>query len=66
LAEAEWRYPLPHGIFGQGCRAVPLAIVGHGSGAALLHRQPRLSAVESLELAFSTTVKTTALVGAST
>jgi hypothetical protein len=56
----------PHGAFGQGCRAVSQVIVDHGSGAALLHRQPRLSAAESLELAFSTTVKTTASVGAST
>lgn len=33
-------------------RAVPLVIVGHGSGAALLQRQTRLGAVERLNLAF--------------
>ena len=36
----------------QGGRAVALVIVGHGSGAALLHRQARLGAVERLDLAF--------------
>src|SRR5450631_1603029 len=30
---------------------VTLIIMGHGAGAALLHRQPRLGAVESLDLA---------------
>jgi len=32
-------------------RAVALVIVGHGSGAALLDRQSRLSSVERLDLA---------------
>ena len=35
----------------QGGRPVPLAIMGHGSGAAPLHRQARLGAVERLDLA---------------
>src|ERR1019366_9212894 len=35
----------------KGGRPVPLVIVGHGSGAALLHRQARLSTVERLDLA---------------
>ena len=35
----------------QGCRPVPLAIMGHGSGAAPLHRQAGLGAVERLDLA---------------
>ena len=33
-----------------GC-AVPLIVVGHGPGAAQLHRQSRLGAVERLDLA---------------
>ena len=32
-------------------RAVTLVVVGHGAGAALLHRQAWLSAVERLDLA---------------
>ncbi len=32
-------------------RAVALVVVGHGAGAALLHRQARLGAVERLDLA---------------
>ena len=32
-------------------RAVALVVVGHGSGAALLHRQAGLGAVERLDLA---------------
>src|SRR5271155_2627331 len=36
----------------QGGRSVPLVIMGHRSGAALLHRQPGLGAVERLDLAF--------------
>ena len=32
-------------------RAIALVIVGHGAGAALLHRQPGLGAVERLDLA---------------
>ena len=32
-------------------RAVPLVVVGHGAGAALLHRQAGLGAVERLDLA---------------
>ncbi len=36
----------------QGGDAMPLVIVGHGSGATLLHRQSRLGAVQSLDLAF--------------
>jgi len=35
----------------QGGRPVPLAIMGHGSGAAPLHRQAGLSAIECLDLA---------------
>ena len=31
-------------------RAVPLVVVGHGAGAALLHRQAGLGAVERLDL----------------
>jgi hypothetical protein len=31
-------------------RSVPLVVVGHGCTAALLHRQPRLGAVERLDL----------------
>jgi hypothetical protein len=34
----------------QGGRAVPLIVVGHGSGPALLHRQTRLGAVQGLDL----------------
>src|SRR3954454_6675302 len=38
---------------GEQCgRAVTPVVVGHGSGAALLHRQTGLSAVERLDLAF--------------
>jgi hypothetical protein len=29
---------------------VPFVVMGQGAGAALLHRQPRLSAVERLDL----------------
>ena len=36
----------------QGRDAVPLIIVGHGAGTSLLHRQPRLGAVQRLDLAF--------------
>ena len=36
----------------QGCRTVALVIVGHGGAAPLFHRQTRLGAVESLDLAF--------------
>ena len=32
--------------------AVTLVVVGHGAGASLLHRQPRLGAVQRLDLAF--------------
>ena len=35
----------------QGGRAIALVVVGHGSGAALLHGQARLGAVERLDLA---------------
>jgi hypothetical protein len=35
----------------QRCRSVALVVVRHGLGAALLHRQPRLSAIERLNLA---------------
>ena len=35
----------------QGRRAVPLIIMGHRAAAATLHRQPRLGAVERLDLA---------------
>ena len=35
----------------QGGGAVALVVVGHGAAAALLHRQPRLGAVERLDLA---------------
>ena len=34
----------------QRCRAVALVVVGHGATAALLHRQARLGAVQSLNL----------------
>ena len=36
----------------QGGGAMPLVIMGHGAGAPLLQRQPRLSAVEGLDLRF--------------
>jgi hypothetical protein len=36
----------------QGRRSVAFVIMGHGSGAALLHRQAGLVAVERLDLAF--------------
>ena len=36
----------------QGRRAVPFVVMGHGSSAALFQRQPRLGAVERLNLAF--------------
>ncbi len=35
----------------QGGRAVALVVVGHRGAAPLLHRQPRLGAVEGLDLA---------------
>jgi len=35
----------------QGRGAVPLVVVGHGAGAALLKRQPRLRSVQRLDLA---------------
>ena len=35
----------------QGGDAMPLVIVGHGAGAAFLHRQPRLGAIQRLDLA---------------
>jgi hypothetical protein len=35
----------------QGRRAMALVVVGHGPGAALLHRQAGLSAIEGLDLA---------------
>ncbi len=35
----------------QGSDAMPLVIVGHGARASLLHRQPRLGAVQRLNLA---------------
>ncbi len=35
----------------QGGDAMPLIIVGHGARASLLHRQPRLGAVQRLNLA---------------
>ena len=35
----------------QGGRAVPLIIMGHRAAAAAPHRQPRLGAVERLDLA---------------
>ena len=35
----------------QGCRAVALIVMGHRAAAAALHRQPRLGAVERLDLA---------------
>ena len=39
-------------------RAVTLVIVGHRTGPALLHRQPRLGAVERLDWLFSSTDST--------
>ena len=35
----------------QGRRAVSLVVMGHGPGVALLQRQPRLGAIERLNLA---------------
>src|ERR1700690_3317284 len=45
-------------------RAMTLVVVGHRPGAALLHRQAGLSAVERLDL-FSSTERTTAWAGGS-
>ncbi len=54
--------PVPLHVLGNDCavehiergkqrgRAVPLVIMGHGSGTALLHRQARLGAVKCLDL----------------
>src|SRR6201997_4174330 len=36
----------------KGGDAVPLIVVGDGAGTSLLHRQPRLGAVQHLDLAF--------------
>ena len=36
---------------GEGGRAIAFVVVGHGRGLAPLHRQPRLGAVEGLDLA---------------
>src|SRR3984893_8994529 len=36
----------------EGCRATALVIMGHRAGAAFLHRQSRLRAVEGLDLRF--------------
>ena len=36
----------------KGGDAVPLIVVGDGAGTSLLHRQPRLGAVQRLDLAF--------------
>ena len=36
----------------QGGGAVALVVMGHGAGAAFLHRQAGLGAVEGLDLAF--------------
>jgi hypothetical protein len=47
----------------QGRRAVALVVVGHRASAALLDGQPRLRAVERLNLAFSSTQRTSALSG---
>ena len=46
--------------------AMALVIMGHRAGAALLHRQAGLRAVERLDLAFSSTEKTMAWAGGST
>ena len=36
----------------KGGDAVPLIVVGDGAGTSLLHRRPRLGAVQRLDLAF--------------
>jgi len=43
--------------------AISLIVVGHCAGAAFLHGQPRLRAVERLDLALSSTESTIALSG---
>ena len=50
----------------QGCCAVALVIMGHGPGAALLHRQTRLGPVERLDLAFLVDAEHQACAGGST
>ena len=50
----------------QGGRSVPLVVMGHRSGAALLHRQPGLGAVEGLDLALFIDEQITACAGGST
>jgi hypothetical protein len=47
----------------QGRRAMALIIMGHRTAAAALHRQPRLSAVERLDLALPSTDSTSACSG---
>ncbi len=50
----------------QGGHAVALVVVGHGPGAALLHRQAGLSAIEGLDLAFFVDAEQKARTGGST
>ena len=50
----------------QGGRSVSLVVMGHRSGAALLHRQPGLGAVEGLDLALFIDEQITACAGGST
>src|SRR5436853_7789195 len=50
----------------QGSGAVSLIVMRHGAGAAPLQRQSGLGAVESLDLAFSSTDSTMACAGGST
>ncbi len=44
-------------------RAISLVVVGHGAGTPLLHGQPRLGAVESLDLALFVNTEDQRLVG---
>ncbi len=48
----------------QGGGAVALIVVGHGSGAPLLEGQPRLGAVERLDLALLTDREHDGMLGA--
>ena len=47
-------------------RAMTFVVVGHRSGAAGLHRQTGLTAIERLDLALSSTERITAWAGGST
>ena len=49
----------------QGRRAMSFIVMGHGAGAARLHRQSRLGAIERLNLALLIDARTTAWAGGS-